>query len=286
MISTTALNLWKGILNGDYTYSQLQTALGTASRLADFRQICVSESAVSQLIQVPEIWDIIKLSSIARENIFKIESSAKIWASNRYAIDETMKIGSAAAKALNSTASYFALKDNADNWNYLKTLVNNSGKSSKLKAQGFLQANGSQTWTYPVGGITAINIIGIGGGHVNGGGGEVVIETRTSSLPSTDQSVSFPSPSPRTNAVFGSYVTALGAGSGGIGGGSDVNGGYRSIPDYDIENTPWLPYSCNAKGGDGNAAKAGGVNTGVWGIGGTGGVGGSTAYLTVNWIEV
>lgn len=176
----------------------------------------------------------------------------------------------------------------------LQARINASG--SKLKRQVWTS---SGTWTAPVTPIVALSVFAIGGGGTgasggwnggstqaeSGGGGsgaESATKSATTSLPTTNQTVTVGLWA--STSSFGSFLTAA-AGQNGIrptsgsaqavGGGSDVG----TIYDTDPENAIWQPATANKKGGSGGVAFAGSYNSngfaGASGLTGGGGAGGT-----------
>lgn len=280
------------LLGGYIDSTALETALTTNDQFAGAWKRLLRSGTAKALIASPASFDIIAGSATAFGQLLEL-SGAQLAASD--SATEAISNNSTAIKTVVTNSTYLNLWNNVSaNKTRLQARINASG--SKLKRQEWTS---SGTWTAPGTPIVALSIFAVGGGGTgasggwnggstqaeSGGGGsgaESATKSATTSLPTTNQTVTVGLWA--STSSFGSFLTAA-AGQNGIrptsgsaqavGGGSDVG----TIYDTDPENAIWQPATANKKGGSGGVAFAGSYNSngfaGASGLTGGGGAGGT-----------
>ncbi len=279
------------LLGGYIDSTALETALTTNDQFAGAWKRLLRSGTAKALIASPASFDIIAGSATAFGQLLEL-SGAQLAASD--SATEAISNNSTAIKTVVTNSTYLNLWNNVPaNKTRLQARINASG--SKLKRQEWTS---SGTWTAPGTPIVALSIFAVGGGGNGGNGGwnggstageagaggsgaESATHSATSSLPTTNQTVTVGTAAVASS--FGSFLTAdpgvsgTKGGSTTSGGGSDVSSIYDQIPSAAI----WQPNTASKQGGNGGNGGSSGGNVGgtagLVGLSGTGGAAGTVA---------
>lgn len=277
------------LLGGNITSVQLESAITTNDSFNGAWKRLLRSGTIKSLIANTTAFGIIAGSATAFGDLLTI-AGTQLAASD--SATTAISNDSNAIKTVVTSATHLNLWNNVPaNKTRLQARINASG--SKLKRQVWKT---SGTWTAPVTPIVALSVFAIGGGGNGGNGGwdggstrgeagsggsgaEASTKSATTSLPTTNQTVTVGSAAAASS--FGSFLTAA-AGVSGSKGGSTTSGGgsdVSSIYDSDLENAIYQPTTASKQGGNGanGGLSSGNVNgsAGIGGLSGSGGIAGT-----------
>jgi hypothetical protein len=303
-------NLLYAIKNGGLNATTLQSLL-----VADVSY----REALQRLYATPGLLKELLLSDTAMEICFGSEKAGELFVGYErpfydYVYSNSAGIQSVKHLIRNKYCVQYLFSNN--NYHYItrsttfrdafKTMFNAAPNDFAVKRQVFTS---SGTWTYP-GSLSFLAVLCIGAGgngvagtdilryRTGGGGGESECVVATTSLPSSNQTVTIGTATPTTanlqveSTSFGAFCTALGGFNGeasvgstntvgsGAGGGTTTGGGRNSCDDTDITNAVVMTRNWAQKGGNGGIFNSGVYTAATQGLVGTAGTGGGSTNAT------